>query len=393
MPVDFTLARMPSGIVIHRAWHNEAWRLSSPESVVAIPACNEAIRIGECLAGLSSQTTRHCGMFGVLVLVNSTSDDTFRQVVAHGRRHSLPLCVVNAEMPPERRDAGAARCMAMHLAAAALPEATAVFTTDADSRAPVDWIATYSQLLASGYDAVAGVTDIDPADADDMPHSLKQRDQFERRYETCLDALECWLDPVEHDPWPRHFHASGANLALSRHCIASLAQLSWPSTGEDKWLLNAMDALDLRIRHDTSQKVLTSGRLFGRARGGMAATLRRRVLDPASACDERLETVDRAYFRARTRHLVRMAHRQPCSRAIDMLAARLLLRTQIIEEALSQACFGSAWHAIEAQAMRLNRVPLAPDQLAVQCARGEGLLARLAIPAATAEGCAAAESV
>ena len=113
----------------------------------------------------------------------------------------------------------------------------ALFTTDADSVVPRNWIERYRALLASGYDMVAGITDICAGDDSDMPRSLKARGRLEQRYERCLDALECRLDPVAHDPWPRHYQASGANLAARVSALDHLAGLAWPSHGEDVHLV------------------------------------------------------------------------------------------------------------------------------------------------------------
>jgi hypothetical protein len=349
--------------------------------VVAIPARNEAGRIGRCLDGLERQDT-HC-RFGVLVLANGSSDGTYAEVVARARRHTAPpLMVVEAELPPERCDAGAARCVAMHLAGRCLPVGRgAIFTTDADSVAPSRWIAEYSALIHAGYDAVAGLARLLPEDMQDIPRSLLQRWMSEDRYEACLDALEAWLDPVSHNPWPRHYQASGANLALGVTAMRLVGDVPWPACGEDKHMVHWLEMRDGRVRHDTVQQVLTSGRLFGRARGGMADTMRKRILEPDSPCDERLESVEHACFRARTRRLLRDCHAgHRDAEPLEALAARVHLTTRTLHAALRSGGFGAAWRVIESSSSRLARWPLSPSQLPAQCSRGEALLARMRIP-------------
>ena len=108
MPVQFTLGQIPAGVTIRRSWTSSAWSCANLHCVVAIPARNEASRIGRCLEGLARQQTAQ--PFGVLVLVNGTTDETFSEVVALGHRRSdLPLMVVEASLPAGRCDAGAAR--------------------------------------------------------------------------------------------------------------------------------------------------------------------------------------------------------------------------------------------------------------------------------------------
>ena len=141
----------------------------------------------------------------------------------------------------------------MQLASRCMPSGDgAVFTTDADSLPPPHWIASYSALIHAGYDAVAGLARLLPEDMADIPRSLLQRRMSEERYEACLDALEAWLDPVAHNPWPRHYQASGANLAISVAAMRRVSDLCWPACGEDKWLVRSLEAHDGRVRHDTT---------------------------------------------------------------------------------------------------------------------------------------------
>lgn len=377
MPNEPTLAGLLSGTRLHRSWCNDAWRRASLDCVVAIPALDEATRITRCLASLSEQTQ---AAHGVLVFVNGTTDDTFQAAVDYGHRHALPLHVIDADLPAHRRDAGAARCAAMHLAwkSLASPEG-ALFTTDADSIVPRNWIERYRALLASGYDMVAGITDICAGDDSDMPRSLKARGRLEQRYERCLDALECRLDPVAHDPWPRHYQASGANLAARASAIDHLAGLAWPSHGEDVHLVTQAEEHGLRVRHDTSCRVQTSGRIFGRARGGMADTMRHRILEPDSPCDGRLEALERAYFRARVRRAFRDLHAlgTPGTGDVAAFARRIRLPVRSVADALCSPCFAAAWSLVERHSPRLRREPIRPSQLLRHCVRGEALLARL----------------
>jgi hypothetical protein len=380
MAVKFTLAEETPGIVVRRSWSNDAWHRQDLSCVVAVPARNEASRVGRCLEGLARQ--EGAKPFGVLVLINGTTDTTFSKVVAHGRNEGLPMMAVEADLPIERCNAGAARCIAVQMAIRRIAtKEGSVFITDADSIAPRRWIAEYSVMLDASYDAVAGQSRLLSDDMQDIPRSLLQRGLLEERYETCLDALETWLDPVPHDPWPRHYQASGANLALRVGALHKIGNEPWPACGEDASLVRSLQAKDCRVRHDTAHQVMTSGRLFGRARGGKADTMRKRILEPDSACDERLEALDRAYFRARTRRLCRELHASGYwAEHMVMLAERVRLPRTMLREAFAHRGFGATWQAIEMASPPLRRSPLRPSQLSAECARGEALLAQWNIP-------------
>jgi hypothetical protein len=380
MAAKFSLADHPADIVVRRSWHNDAWLGQDLTCVVAIPARNEASRVERCLEGLARQ--EGVKPFGVLVLINGTTDTTFSVAVAQGRKDGLPLMVVDTELPTRHCNAGAARGMAVQMAMRRIAtEEGSVFTTDADSVAPRRWIAEYNSVLDTGCDAVAGLSRLLSDDMEDLPRSLLHRGIQEERYETCLDALEAWIDPIPHDPWPRHYQASGANLALRVGALYKMDREPWPACGEDMALVRSLQAHDCRVRHDTTQQVLTSGRLFGRARGGMADTMRKRILDPESPCDERLEALESAYFRAQTRRLFRELHASGSwAGHVPALARRVRIPGEILKKAFASEGFGAAWQAIEMTSPPLIRRPLRPTQLAAECARGEALLAQWNIP-------------
>ena len=71
--------------------------------------------------------------------------------------------------------------------------------------------------------------------------------------------------------------------------------------GEDRAFVEAMLAHDLVVRHDPNLVVVTSGRLQGRAKGGVADTIRLRCDLPDSLCDDRLERLERVVARSMLR--------------------------------------------------------------------------------------------
>jgi len=238
-------------------------------AVVAVPARNEAARIAACLSAFEGQVGVGSGAFGVLLLVNNASDGTAALARELSGRLPYPLRVSEIDLPPERAHAGWARRLAMDEAGSWLDEAGhadgVILTTDADSRVAADWVATTLAAFDAGADAVAGLVTLDAEEAARLPPALRLRSALEDEYEGLLAELQACLDPEVHDPWPRHAMASGASLAVTLGAYRSVGGLPPVPLGEDRALVAALLSRDARVRHPLDVRVVTSGRLDGRA--------------------------------------------------------------------------------------------------------------------------------
>lgn len=279
-------------------------------AVVAIPARNEAERIGDCLLALDRQTGQGAGAFGVVLFLNNCMDDTAQVVAAQIPTLSYPVQVIQQD----RADAtaGWARREAMEAAARWLCDVGAmggvILTTDADSRVGDDWLARNLAAIDGGADAVAGRITLDPLESACLPAALHARGRLEGRYEALLTELCARIDPIEHDPWPCHWTASGATLAVRLAAYHQVGGMPALAVGEDRAFVAALRAHDLRVRHDPDIEVVTSGRLDGRAPGGAADTMKLRCALPETPCDSRLEPALRAAWRFAWHRRLRRLH-------------------------------------------------------------------------------------
>ena len=270
---------------------------------MAIPACNEAERIAPCLQAIAA--SRHRPAPAVVLLTNNTTDGTGAVATETAQRLGLRLHLHDVALPPEQASAGVARRLAMqHAARLAAPDAVLI-TTDADGRVEPDWLDVNLRAIEAGADAVCGVALIDPAEALAIPQTLHDDDSREILYAALLDELHHLLDPDPADPWPRHCEQSGASIAVRRRAYERAGGIPPLTTGEDRGFIRALRRVDARIRHDPGARVVVSGRLEGRAAGGMADTMRRRLLRQDELIDDRLEPVPDAVRRARSRALLR----------------------------------------------------------------------------------------
>jgi hypothetical protein len=78
-------------------------------------------------------------------------------------------------------------------------------------------------------------------------------------------------------------------------------------SGDDRAFVEALWRIDARIRHDPAIEVTVSGRIVGRARSGMADTIRRRIVRQDEFADESLEPAEFALLRYSLRRRARAA--------------------------------------------------------------------------------------
>lgn len=330
---------------------------------VAIPAHNEADWIARCLQALDRQLD---GVgYAVVLLVNNSTDATAAIARSLKPTLSFTLDVVEHEFPSKQQTAGQARRLAMDLAASKLPPDGVLLSTDADGQVAPDWLAANLAHIRQGADAVAGRAVLDPVDAAAIPAILHEDDARECAYGVLLDEIDHLLDPDPADPWPRHTEHSGASICVRLGAFRRAGGVPPIAVGEDRAFFAALRRADARIRHAPDVCVTVSGRIDGRAVGGMADTIRRRLVTPDAYLDDALEPAANRVRRARLRAEVRRLF-QGKGNVPSWLSRELGCNRASLNTALRQGTFGVAWEAVEGVAAGLApvRVPVAdlPDE-------------------------------
>lgn len=271
-------------------------------AVVVIPVRDEAERIADCLLALS----RGEGPApGVLLLVNNTTDATVQVVADLVPALRCPVVVIERRFPPQHANAGEARRLAMAEADRLAPPGVPLLTTDADGQVAADWCAANLVHLGRGLDAVFGRAEIDPVEAERIPPALHRADAEECAYAAALDEMASIVDPDPWDPWPRHTEHSGASIAVTRAMFRRVGGMPSLSLGEDRAFARALRLAGARVRHAPEVRVVVSGRILGRAEGGMADTIRRRLVAPDTMLDDALEPAADRLARLRARRAFR----------------------------------------------------------------------------------------
>jgi Glycosyl transferase family 2 len=311
-------------------------------TVVAIPVRDEEKKIGSCLAALARQT-----VFAdhLLLLLNNCMDGT-AAAIQRSAQAASHVHVIECSLPSSSANAGIARALAM-THGEALIDSGVILTTDADAEVPENWIEANLETIHNGADAVCGMAEIDPVDALLIPRHLHEDDAREVAYGRLLDEIECLVLPDDADPWPRHTENSGASIALTASMFRRAGGVPFVPSGEDRALIAKLQSIDARVRHDPDIRVLVSGRIDGRAKCGMAETIRRRIIQQDEFADERIEPALVAFHRLRMKwHFKRLRDGLDLG-GMNKLARLLGLTTRVLADAMVARHFGSAWGHIE----------------------------------------------
>ena len=350
------------------------FRTGCSQIVIAVPARDEAEWIARCLTALAQQ--QETADYRIVVLVNNSIDATSLIVRELQSGIMAPIEIVEHQFPLEHQTAGQARRLAMeHAAARALPGGT-LLCTDADGQVAPDWLAANLFHIRNGADAVAGRAIIDATDAAAIPALLHENDARECAYAALLDEIDSLADPDAADPWPRHTEHSGASIAVTLDAFRKAGGIPPYAVGEDRAFFAALRRIDARIRHAEDVQVTVSGRIHGCAHGGMADTIRRRLIAPDLFLDDALEPAANRARRARLRCRVRQLFASR-GQAKAQLAVELGCTPASLSQALAQDTFGRAWELIEKDATRLAKIVVPVSALHRETVRAEQIIAKL----------------
>jgi hypothetical protein len=388
-----------SSIPTLKFWTKRARKLSriadgQPRTIVTIPARDEAVHLGPCLLALSKQQDLQSRKidrkeFGVLLLLNNCNDDSPAIAAKIAKVVPYTLRIEHYHLPPHMANAGFARRLAMDAAAGWLLAAGrpdgAILTTDADTRVAPDWVARQDDAFVKNIDAVAGYVLDDLDEYQSLPLALRRRGELEDRYARLLVELECLLDPVAWDPWPRHGMASGASLGVELEWYRRVGGLPLRPCGEDRALLQCLAAAGARIRHCSMTRVTTSCRLVGRAAGGMAETMAARIADPDALCDEELLPAFSAFRRLFWRVTLRHRHTRGQLAVNGDWINALGLSRDLLSEAILASDFSSIWETLLRKSPHLNSRRLHPLELPGQISRVEQLIRDLRLDPSPAD--------
>jgi glycosyltransferase involved in cell wall biosynthesis len=222
--------------------------------LVALPARDEAARIGNCLRSIDAAAALVAGdvRTTIVVAADSCSDGTAAVARRAGVR-TAEVVVLDGRWSGVGAARAAAVCAGLdHVAVR--PANVWIANTDADTVVRADWLR--SQLRhAATQRAVAGIVELDPSRT---PRALLER--FRSSYR--LDGA-------------RHTHVHGANLGVRADTYLEAGGWSERTrVGEDHGLWARLVATGHPVIQSTTVRVVTSARTTSRVTGGFATDLR-----------------------------------------------------------------------------------------------------------------------
>lgn len=351
--------------------------MSGPPCVVCVPARNEAEALPELMAALARQDTP--GRLRVVVVANNCTDGTADLLRALAERAPrLSLRVLETTLPAARARVGVARGLAMDAGAAWLREEGmaegALISTDADAMPPPGWVSAKLGALARGAEAVGGEIRLLEQPDRPLPGWLTETRARVARYWAAVRGLAHRIDPLPHDPPPRHGDHTGASLAVTVAAYRAAGGVPPLERQEDLALVAAIERMGGRLRHAPDAWVRVSAREDGRAPGGMADEMQkwRRVAEGAEAH----LLPDAAHWRAvfRRRRALRQGFLEgPGAVAANLIAAELGVDAALLAAVARESVNGIAfvaraepllppltprWEAIEAVTPALEAMAL-----------------------------------
>lgn len=234
----------------------------SPAVVVVVPARDEEHGIAETLTSVRTSLTHACqhgavSQAALEVVAHCCRDDTAavaRRVVGdlpHARVHHDDTSTTVGRV----RDGAVRRSLAR---VRSRTDLTWVLSTDADTRVAPTWVCDI--LATAARDRTVAVIGL--ADLDHWAGTVEGETQY--------DALLATKMRHGASPLHRHDHVYGANLGVRADAYLDVGGFPDVPVGEDQHLVDRLAAHGHELSRTTAVRVVTSGRLNGRAPGGLA---------------------------------------------------------------------------------------------------------------------------
>ena len=239
---------------------------------VVVPARDEEAFVGSCLRALAEQYGVPFEEYEVLLVLDRCTDATEDRALEVAAKYpGMRLYILEGP----GRGAGQARRVGMEEARDRFfsldrPEGL-IASTDADTLVAPNWLSAQLRATARGARAIGGRIEL--RDEADLPRDVSgwRAEQGRLRQRELLTAL----DPADEEGPVRteHWQFGGASLALTAATYEEIGGLEPRAALEDEYLERALARRGVPIERPLAVRVMTSARLVGRAKRGLAQDL------------------------------------------------------------------------------------------------------------------------
>ncbi len=324
---------------------------------VIIPVRNEAHHLAKTLEALRLQYDAagqpiNPAMYEVLVLINNCTDASLAVAQSYQKRYpEFSLHLADIQLPAPQANIGTVRRLLMdeaHRRLTSIGKANGIIaSTDGDTVVDSQWLWHIITEIERGADAVGGRILTHP---DKNP--VRRFHLRDVTYRTLVARLESQLDPVPHDPWPRHFQHFGANLAVTCAMYQKAGRLPEVPYLEDEAFYKALVRVDARVRQSPLVRVTTSARMQGRVAVGFSEQLRCWATMSKNGQCQLAEPAGAWAVKFAARHQLRTIWANRWSQNLDtdlaQIAAKLCITAEWLSASLHQYCyFGEFWQVVE----------------------------------------------
>jgi len=295
---------------------------------VCIPARNEAQNIWKTLKSLSTQLLEDKALsntlYEVLVFCNNCDDDTVELCKLFQELHpEFPFSYYEVH-DPAINNVGAARRVVMDIASDRIIDDGFIVLTDADTVAHEDWLSSLVKLQSQPVDLVCGqiVPDLQGLNAQAKKHLFENR-----HYLDLVSRLESELFPQDYDPWPRHSHNSGPNMAIRNSVYKNIGGIPPIACLEDIALYQKVISHGYRVKHAMEPIVTTSCRSSSRVEGGFGDQIK----NWSTSQTEKVEGLSKLKQRFTAFAEIRKYYKDPSQELLTSISHKLKLQEEKIQ--------------------------------------------------------------
>lgn len=250
---------------------------------IVIPVRDEAEHLGQTLDAFTNQIDwqrrpLNPSVFEIIVLANNCRDGSAQAARDWGKLNpQINFHVAEISLPQKYANVGFVRQMLMNEAYRRLQSNRSgggiIATTDGDTRVAPDWIMATIKEIGCGADAVGGRILIEDKELMRMDERARYFHLRDEEYHLLVSELECRLDRLAHDIYPRHHQHFNGSFAVTTEAYRRAGGIPDVQFLEDVAFYQALLRVDAKFRHSPAVKVFTSARHLGRSAVGLSFQL------------------------------------------------------------------------------------------------------------------------